>query len=163
MSQLTLRFSVVERNERGQEVELVRKALQFKPQVNVLHFLSKYFCLYFVQCGARPRLHDLKQSVGTKSYNQMLSYLLFDLSRAKSSKMNSTWKLQYSSVPIQTLIHILFHTNILQYSSRCITPKCQIMFCCFYNYYCCFVGCRVMNLGSLHRKYWRNIKCMESI
>ena len=55
MSQLTLRFSVVERNERGQEVELVRKALQFKPQVNVLHFLSKYFCLYFVQCGARPR------------------------------------------------------------------------------------------------------------
>ena len=86
MSQLTLRFSVVERNERGQEVELVRKALQFKPQVNVLHFLSKYFCLYFVQCGARPRLHDLKQSVGTKSYNQMLSYLLFDLSRAKSSK-----------------------------------------------------------------------------
>ena len=34
MSQLTLRFSVVERNERGQEVELVRKALQFKPQVS---------------------------------------------------------------------------------------------------------------------------------
>ena len=33
MSQLTLRFSVVEKNERGQEVELVRKALQFKPQV----------------------------------------------------------------------------------------------------------------------------------
>ena len=36
--------------------------------------------------GPGPRLHDLKQSVGTKSYNQMLSYLLFDLSRAKSSK-----------------------------------------------------------------------------
>ena len=34
MSQLTLRFSVVEKNERGQEVELVRKALQFKPQVS---------------------------------------------------------------------------------------------------------------------------------
>ena len=34
MSQLTLRFSVVERNDRGQEVELVRKALQFKPQVS---------------------------------------------------------------------------------------------------------------------------------
>ena len=33
MAQLTLRFSVVEKNERGQEVELVRKALQFKPQV----------------------------------------------------------------------------------------------------------------------------------
>jgi hypothetical protein len=33
MSQLTLRFSVMEKNERGQEVELVRKALQFKPQV----------------------------------------------------------------------------------------------------------------------------------
>ena len=33
MSQLTIRFSVVEKNERGQEVELVRKALQFKPQV----------------------------------------------------------------------------------------------------------------------------------
>ena len=33
MSQLTLRFSVVEKNDRGQEVELVRKALQFKPQV----------------------------------------------------------------------------------------------------------------------------------
>ena len=37
MSQLTLRFSVVERNERGQEVELVRKALQFKPQVGNIH------------------------------------------------------------------------------------------------------------------------------
>jgi len=36
MSQLTLRFSVVEKNERGQEVELVRKALQFKPQTTVL-------------------------------------------------------------------------------------------------------------------------------
>ena len=36
MSQLTLRFSVVERNDRGQEVELVRKALQFKPQVSSL-------------------------------------------------------------------------------------------------------------------------------
>ena len=33
MAQLTLRFSVVEKNDRGQEVELVRKALQFKPQV----------------------------------------------------------------------------------------------------------------------------------
>ena len=33
MAQLTLRFRVVERNERGQEVELVRKALQFNPQV----------------------------------------------------------------------------------------------------------------------------------
>ena len=30
---ISLRFSVVERNERGQEVELVRKALQFNPQV----------------------------------------------------------------------------------------------------------------------------------
>jgi len=36
MSQLTLRFSVVERNERGQEVELVRKALQFNPQTTVV-------------------------------------------------------------------------------------------------------------------------------
>ena len=51
MSQLTLRFSVVERNDRGQEVELVRKALQFKPQVNVLHFLSKYFCIF--SCSAK--------------------------------------------------------------------------------------------------------------
>ena len=33
MSQLTLRFPVVEKNDRGQEVEFVRKALQFKPQV----------------------------------------------------------------------------------------------------------------------------------
>jgi talin len=36
MSHLTLRFSVVEKNERGQEVELVRKALQFKPQTTVV-------------------------------------------------------------------------------------------------------------------------------
>jgi len=36
MSQLTLRFSVVEKNDRGQEVELVRKALQFKPQTTVV-------------------------------------------------------------------------------------------------------------------------------
>jgi hypothetical protein len=45
MSQLTLRFSVVEKNERGQEVELVRKALQFKPQVISLsgrHFNSNH-------------------------------------------------------------------------------------------------------------------------
>ena len=33
MSQLTLRFSVVEKNDRGQEVEMVRKGLFFKPQV----------------------------------------------------------------------------------------------------------------------------------
>jgi len=36
MSQLTLRFPVVEKNDRGQEVELVRKALQFKPQTTVV-------------------------------------------------------------------------------------------------------------------------------
>ena len=36
MSQLTLRFSVVEKNERGQEVELVRKTIQFNPQVRPL-------------------------------------------------------------------------------------------------------------------------------
>lgn len=35
MSQLTLRFSIVEKNERGQEVELVRKALQFKPATTI--------------------------------------------------------------------------------------------------------------------------------
>ena len=35
MSQLTLRFSVVEKNDRGQEVELVRKALFFNPQVGL--------------------------------------------------------------------------------------------------------------------------------
>ena len=40
MSQLTLRFSVVEKNERGQEVELVRKALQFKPQVRNSSYVS---------------------------------------------------------------------------------------------------------------------------
>ena len=43
MSQLTLRFSVVEKNERGQEVELVRKALQFKPQVS--QYLSYNDCV----------------------------------------------------------------------------------------------------------------------
>ena len=36
MAALTLRFSVVERNDRGQEVELVRKALQFSPQTTVV-------------------------------------------------------------------------------------------------------------------------------
>ena len=41
MSQLTLRFSVVEKNDRGQEVELVRKALQFKPQVRNTFLLDK--------------------------------------------------------------------------------------------------------------------------
>ena len=41
MSQLTLRFSVVEKNDRGQEVELVRKALQFKPQVRPTACLYK--------------------------------------------------------------------------------------------------------------------------
>lgn len=48
MSQLTLRFSVVEKNDRGQEVELVRKALQFKPQVRLIR-VSVKFCQTWVQ------------------------------------------------------------------------------------------------------------------
>ena len=48
MSQLTLRFSVVEKNERGQEVELVRKALQFKPQVSFSLFCIQYTTQYTV-------------------------------------------------------------------------------------------------------------------
>ena len=33
MADLRLRISIIEKNERGQEVELVRKTIQFKPQV----------------------------------------------------------------------------------------------------------------------------------
>ena len=33
MTDLRLRISIVEKNERGQEVELVRKTIQFNPQV----------------------------------------------------------------------------------------------------------------------------------
>ena len=33
MADLRLRISIVEKNERGQEVELVRKTIQFNPQV----------------------------------------------------------------------------------------------------------------------------------
>lgn len=36
MSDLRLRISIIEKNERGQEVELVRKVIQFKPQVERL-------------------------------------------------------------------------------------------------------------------------------
>lgn len=36
MADLRLRVSIVEKNERGQEVELVRKTIQFKPQTTVL-------------------------------------------------------------------------------------------------------------------------------
>jgi hypothetical protein len=34
MSDLRLRISIIEKNERGQEVELVKKTIQFKPQVS---------------------------------------------------------------------------------------------------------------------------------
>ena len=34
MADLRLRICIIEKNERGQEVELVRKTIQFKPQVN---------------------------------------------------------------------------------------------------------------------------------
>ena len=45
---LLLRIAVIEKNERNQEVELVRKTMQFEPQVRLtfLHFLrnvSKHF------------------------------------------------------------------------------------------------------------------------
>jgi hypothetical protein len=33
MADLRLRISIVEKNDRGQEVELVRKTIQFNPQV----------------------------------------------------------------------------------------------------------------------------------
>ena len=36
MSDLLLRVAIIEKNERGQEVELVRKTMQFKPQVRKL-------------------------------------------------------------------------------------------------------------------------------
>ena len=36
MADLRLRISIVEKNERGQEVELVRKTIQFNPQVRPL-------------------------------------------------------------------------------------------------------------------------------
>ena len=35
MSDLLLRIAIIEKNERGQEVELVRKTMQFKPQVSL--------------------------------------------------------------------------------------------------------------------------------
>jgi len=41
MADLRLRISIIEKNEKGQEVELVRKVIQFKPQVS--HFY--YFLL----------------------------------------------------------------------------------------------------------------------
>ena len=36
MADLRLRISIVEKNDRGQEVELVRKTIQFNPQTSVL-------------------------------------------------------------------------------------------------------------------------------
>ena len=39
MSDLLLRVAIIEKNERGQEVELVRKTMQFKPQVCFTSFL----------------------------------------------------------------------------------------------------------------------------
>ena len=35
MSDLLLRVAIIEKNDRGQEVELVRKTMQFKPQVRL--------------------------------------------------------------------------------------------------------------------------------
>ncbi len=40
MADLRLRISIVEKNDRGQEVELVRKAIQFNPQVSVNNCMS---------------------------------------------------------------------------------------------------------------------------
>ena len=40
MADLRLRISIVEKNERGQEVELVRKTIQFNPQVRLPRSLS---------------------------------------------------------------------------------------------------------------------------
>lgn len=37
MADLRLRISIVEKNDRGQEVELVRKTIQFNPQVGSLN------------------------------------------------------------------------------------------------------------------------------
>ena len=37
MANLALRISIVEKNDRNQEVELVRKLIQFSPQVKFLY------------------------------------------------------------------------------------------------------------------------------
>jgi len=41
MSDLRLRISIIEKNERGQEVELVKKVIQFKPQTSALDACSQ--------------------------------------------------------------------------------------------------------------------------
>ena len=42
MADLRLRISIVEKNERGQEVELVRKTIQFNPQVSYLKIIISH-------------------------------------------------------------------------------------------------------------------------
>lgn len=46
MSDLRLRISIIEKNERGQEVELVKKVIQFKPQVFIKALSFFFFLLY---------------------------------------------------------------------------------------------------------------------
>lgn len=56
MSDLRLRISIVEKNDRGQEVELVRKTIQFGAQVNFLKkHLPEHFRGAFAKCVLRGR------------------------------------------------------------------------------------------------------------
>ena len=49
MSDLLLRVAIIEKNDRGQEVELVRKTMQFKPQVSLVSCTSLSLILFLIE------------------------------------------------------------------------------------------------------------------
>ena len=58
-------------------------------------------------------------------------------------------------VPIWTNILINIHPCKWPIQRVSVSMPNHVLLFCFYNY--CYVVCRLMNLGSLHRKYWPNI------
>ena len=57
MSDLLLRVAIIEKNERGQEVELVRKTMQFKPQVKLISHYNWMNITEFIFQGTFDKLY----------------------------------------------------------------------------------------------------------
>lgn len=69
MADLRLRISILEKNERGQEVELVRKTIQFHPQVSTtyLHILDVLWALDSTQVAVRFLVSPMLSFLGFRS------------------------------------------------------------------------------------------------
>ena len=91
MSDLLLRVAIIEKNERGQEVELVRKTMQFKPQVRSWYSTRMNGVNFLLKTQTFLNLNDtffkfVDDFVGSMCTNQRTS---FWNQRIRSSK--SIW------------------------------------------------------------------------